>query len=87
MYLFWYGIVRLVDVISKLQLQKASVSRHMASVLEPILEKGIVDHSIIHRALVEYLSIADQVVSDILLFLVPRMSNRLSIAGCSVIIF
>lgn len=51
---------RLIDVISKLQLQKASVIRHMTSVLEPILEKGIVDHSIIHRALMEYLTIADE---------------------------
>ncbi|XP_055818365.1 pumilio homolog 24 [Solanum dulcamara] len=51
---------RLVDVISNLQLQKGSVIRHMSSVLQPILEKGILDHSIIHRALVEYLTIADQ---------------------------
>lgn len=51
---------RLVDVISNLQLQKGSVIRHMTSVLQPILEKGILDHSIIHRALVEYLTIADQ---------------------------
>ncbi|KAH7573516.1 hypothetical protein ACOSP7_007248 [Xanthoceras sorbifolium] len=51
---------RLVDVISKLSLQKASVSRHMASVIQPILEKGIVDHSIIHRVLMEYFSIADK---------------------------
>uniref|UniRef100_A0A5B7ANJ5 PUM-HD domain-containing protein n=1 Tax=Davidia involucrata TaxID=16924 RepID=A0A5B7ANJ5_DAVIN len=51
---------RLVDIISKLSLQKASVSRHMSSVIQPILEKGIVDHSIIHRALMEYFSIADQ---------------------------
>ncbi|KAL3508131.1 hypothetical protein ACH5RR_033513 [Cinchona calisaya] len=50
----------LIDVISKLQLQKSSVVRHMTSVLQPILEKGILDHSIIHRALMEYLSIADQ---------------------------
>lgn len=52
---------RLVDVISKLGLQKASVLRHMASVIQPILEKGIVDHSIIHRVLMEYFSIADKV--------------------------
>lgn len=52
---------RLVDVISKLGLQKASVLRHMASVIQPILEKGIVDHSIIHRLLMEYFSIADKV--------------------------
>ncbi|CAA2964014.1 pumilio homolog 24 [Olea europaea subsp. europaea] len=51
---------RLVDVISKLQLQKSSVLRHMASVLQPILEKGILDHSIVHRALMEYLSVADE---------------------------
>ncbi|XP_051152665.1 pumilio homolog 24 isoform X2 [Andrographis paniculata] len=51
---------RLEDVITKLQLQKSSVLRHMFSVLQPILEKGILDHSIVHRALMEYLSIADQ---------------------------
>ncbi|XP_022760609.1 pumilio homolog 24 isoform X3 [Durio zibethinus] len=53
---------RLVDVISKLSLQKSSVLRHMSSVIQPILEKGIVDHSMIHRVLIEYLSIADQVL-------------------------
>ncbi|XP_021907004.1 pumilio homolog 24 isoform X2 [Carica papaya] len=51
---------RLVDVISKLGLQKTAVSRHMILVIQPLLEKGIVDHSIIHRLLIEYLSIADQ---------------------------
>ncbi|XP_050216559.1 pumilio homolog 24 [Mercurialis annua] len=51
---------RLLDVISKLKLPKASVSRHMTSVIQPILEKGIVDHTIIHKLLVEYLSIADK---------------------------
>ncbi|KAF7146008.1 hypothetical protein RHSIM_Rhsim04G0228200 [Rhododendron simsii] len=50
---------KLVDVISRLGLQKTSVLRHMSSVIQPILEKGIVDHSIIHKALIEYLSIAD----------------------------
>ena len=57
---------RLVDVISRLGLQKASVLRHMSSVFQPILEKGIVDHSILHKALMEYFSIADQVL-DLLL--------------------
>jgi len=52
---------RLSDVISKLNLQKGSVLRHMASVIQPILEKGIVDHSIIHWVLIEYLSIAGKV--------------------------
>ncbi|OVA18708.1 Pumilio RNA-binding repeat [Macleaya cordata] len=51
---------RLVDLIPKLGLQKASVVRHMNSVIQPILEKGIVDHSIIHSALMEYFSIADK---------------------------
>ncbi|KAK3429606.1 hypothetical protein EUGRSUZ_E01101 [Eucalyptus grandis] len=51
---------RLVDVISKLGLQKSLVIRHMSLVIQPILEKGIVDHSIIHRMLVEYFSIADK---------------------------
>ncbi|XP_024958712.1 pumilio homolog 24 [Cynara cardunculus var. scolymus] len=49
---------RLVDIISKLNLQKAAVMRHMSSVFQPILEKGIVDHSILHTALVEYFTIA-----------------------------
>ncbi|XP_042021261.1 pumilio homolog 24-like [Salvia splendens] len=51
---------RLEDIISKLQLQKSSVARHMTSVLQPILEKGILAHSIVHRALLEYLDIADK---------------------------
>ncbi|XVF38778.1 hypothetical protein REPUB_Repub20aG0131200 [Reevesia pubescens] len=51
---------RLIDIISKLGLQKSSVLRHMSSVIQPILEKGIVDHSMIHRVLIEYLSVADQ---------------------------
>ncbi|XP_048321809.2 pumilio homolog 24 isoform X1 [Ziziphus jujuba] len=51
---------RLADIISKLDLQKGSVLRHMNSVIQPILEKGIVDHSIIHRVLIEFLSIADK---------------------------
>ncbi|KAI5415700.1 pumilio homolog 24 isoform X1 [Lathyrus oleraceus] len=58
---------RLLDVMSKLGLQKGSVSRHMSSVIQPILEKGIVDHSILHRVLLEYFSIADKSsVTDII---------------------
>lgn len=52
---------RLVDIISKLNLQKSAVVRHMSAVFQPILEKGIVDHSILHKALVEYFTIADKV--------------------------
>ncbi|KAF9622711.1 hypothetical protein IFM89_032891 [Coptis chinensis] len=51
---------RLADLIPKLGLSKASVLRHMASVIQPILEKGIVDHSIIHTAILEFLNIADK---------------------------
>ncbi|GER27668.1 pumilio 24 [Striga asiatica] len=51
---------KLEDVISKLQLQKSSVLRHMTSALLPILEKGILDHSIVHKALMEYFTVADQ---------------------------
>lgn len=69
----YYHIIRLLDLIPKLGLQKGSVLRHMTSVVQPILEKGIVDHSIIHRTLVEYLSIADQVLwkSIFMCFFVP----------------
>ncbi|KAK6913729.1 CPL domain [Dillenia turbinata] len=51
---------RLVDIIPKLGLQRASVVRYMSSVIQPILEKDIVDHSILHRALLEFFSIADR---------------------------
>ncbi|VVA24672.1 PREDICTED: pumilio [Prunus dulcis] len=51
---------RLLDIISKLDLQKSSVLRHMTSVIQPILEKGIIDHSIIHRVLIEYFTIAEK---------------------------
>lgn len=61
-YLVFFQLhVRLLDVMSKLGLQKGSVSRHMSKVIQPILEKGIVDHSILHRVLLEYFSIADKV--------------------------
>lgn len=77
--------VRLLDVMSKLGLQKGSVLRHMASVIQPILEKGIVDHSILHRVLLEYFSIADKV----LLSRFPNISSCLllqqQISQCSVI--
>lgn len=55
---------RLVDIISKLGLQKTSVLQHMISVIEPLLDKGIIDYSIVHAALVEYFTIADKVISN-----------------------
>lgn len=54
--------ISIVDLISKLGLQKSSVVQHMTKVIQPLLEKGIVDHSIIHSALIEYFSIADKVI-------------------------
>lgn len=55
---------RIVDIMAKLGLKKSSVMRHMTSALQPILEKGIVDHSITHKALIEYLSIADKLSAE-----------------------
>ncbi|KAL9225155.1 hypothetical protein vseg_001108 [Gypsophila vaccaria] len=55
---------RIIDIISKLGLRKTSVCRHMTSVLQSIWEKGIVDHSIVHKAFIEYLSIADKTSAE-----------------------
>ena len=60
--IYVFCINRLVDIIAKLNLQKSAVVRHMSAVLQPILEKGIVDHSILHKVLVEYFTIADKVL-------------------------
>ncbi|KAH7431322.1 hypothetical protein KP509_08G042900 [Ceratopteris richardii] len=50
---------RLVDLLAQEPPSKRrSVLEYMTSSLQPILEKGILDHSIIHRVLTEYLSIA-----------------------------
>ncbi|CAH2053520.1 unnamed protein product [Thlaspi arvense] len=51
---------RVVDIIAKLGLKKDAVIRHMTAVIQPIIEKGIVDHSITHKLLIEYLTIADK---------------------------
>ncbi|MCO5606418.1 hypothetical protein L7F22_060606 [Adiantum nelumboides] len=72
-YRLFKGIVsntpcRLVDLLAQEPATKRrSVLEHMAGSLQPILEKGIVDHSIVHRALIEYLSIAGKAMAtDIL---------------------
>ncbi|URD72028.1 Pumilio [Musa troglodytarum] len=65
---------RLVDIISKLGLQKSSVLQHMMSVIQPLLEKGIVDHSIIHKALMEFFTIADKSsAADVIQQLLPLL--------------
>lgn len=53
---------RLVDLLAhEPSTKRRSVLEHMTASLQPILEKGIIDHSIIHRALIEYLSITGKV--------------------------
>ncbi|CAL9074439.1 unnamed protein product [Musa textilis] len=65
---------RLVDIISKLGLQKSSVLQHMMSVIQPLLEKGIVDHSIIHKVLMEFFTIADKSsAADVIQQLLPLL--------------
>ncbi|CAL9779999.1 unnamed protein product [Musa acuminata subsp. burmannicoides] len=65
---------RLVDIISKLGLQKSSVLQHIMSVIQPLLEKGIVDHSIIHKALMEFFTIADKSsAADVIQQLLPLL--------------
>jgi pumilio homology domain family member 6 len=60
---------RLLDIIAKLGLQKASVLQHMTQVIQPLLEKGIVEYSIVHHtAILEYLTIADKVISTLYLY-------------------
>jgi pumilio homology domain family member 6 len=51
----------LLDTISKLGLQKSSVLQHMTIVIQAILEKGIVEYSIVHTVILEYFTIADKV--------------------------
>ncbi|KAM0948498.1 putative armadillo-like helical, CPL domain, pumilio domain-containing protein [Dioscorea sansibarensis] len=71
---------RLVDIISKLGLQKTSVLQHMISVIEPLLDKGIIDYSIVHTALVEYFTIADKIsATDVLQQLSPLLVQGSSV--------
>ncbi|ONK61619.1 uncharacterized protein A4U43_C08F31840 [Asparagus officinalis] len=70
---------RLVDIISKLGLQKSSVLQHMTSVIQPILEKGILDYSIIHTCLLEYFTIADKSsATDVIQQLLPLLTQESS---------
>ncbi|KAH0463063.1 hypothetical protein IEQ34_007645 [Dendrobium chrysotoxum] len=67
----------LADLISKLKLQKSSVLQHMTSIIQPLLEKGIVDYSIIHATLVEYFTIADRSsAADVIQQLLPLLSQE-----------
>jgi pumilio family protein 6 len=61
-------LTSLVDLLSgEHPSKKSAVLEHMTLALQPILEKGIVDHSIVHRALLEYMCIANKSsVTDII---------------------
>ncbi|VVA97915.1 unnamed protein product [Arabis nemorensis] len=67
---------RVVDIIAKLQLQKGGVMRRMTSIVQPILEKGIVDHTITHKLLIEYLTIADKPSAE---FVIQHLTGPLLI--------
>lgn len=57
-----FVITRIVDIIFKMGLQKAFVVQQMTSIIQPILEKEIIYHSIMHTLLLEFFSIADKVL-------------------------
>lgn len=67
---------RVVDIIAKLGLQTGSVNRHMTAIIQPILEKGIVDHTITHKLLIEYMTIADKTSAA---FVIQQLSGPLLI--------
>lgn len=58
------GTGRVVDLINAEPTKKNAILQHMTLSLQPILEKGIVDHSIVHRAILEYFSIASPSLMD-----------------------
>ncbi|KAJ1686017.1 hypothetical protein LUZ63_017407 [Rhynchospora breviuscula] len=70
---------RLLDIIAKLGLQKSSVLQHMTQVIQPLLEKGIVDYSIVHTAILEYLTIADKTsATDVIRQLISQIEGSAS---------
>ncbi|CAM6098228.1 unnamed protein product [Calypogeia fissa] len=59
------GKCGLPDLLAKESVSKQnSMLQHMMLSLQPILEKGIIDHSITHRVLVEYLSVCKQTMVE-----------------------
>ncbi|KAF7109875.1 hypothetical protein CFC21_110067 [Triticum aestivum] len=66
----------LLNIISKLGLQKSSVLQHMTTVIQPVLEKGIVEYSIVHTVILEYLTIADKTSAlDVIRQLIPHLTQ------------
>ncbi|KAI3849374.1 hypothetical protein MKW92_017467 [Papaver armeniacum] len=69
---------RLVDIIQNLGLHRDSVQQEMASVIDSILNMGVADHSIIHSALLEYFSIADEIsANDMMEKLAPYLTRMI----------
>nr|CAB3497555.1 unnamed protein product [Digitaria exilis] len=70
----------LLETISKLGLQKSSVLQYMTIVIQKILEKGTVEYSIVHTAILEYFTIADKAsASDVIRQLIPLLTQGASI--------
>ncbi|CAD6207482.1 unnamed protein product [Miscanthus lutarioriparius] len=66
----------LIDTISKLGLQISSVLQYMTIVIHKILEKGTVEYSIVHTAILEYFTIADKTsASDVICQLIPLLTQ------------
>ncbi|XP_078149076.1 pumilio 24 [Carex rostrata] len=67
---------RLLDIIAKLGLKKKLVLEHMNKVIQALLEKGIVDYSIVHTAILEYFTIADKTsATDVILQLISQIEG------------
>ncbi|XBH82445.1 hypothetical protein VPH35_071098 [Triticum aestivum] len=71
---------RLLETISKLGLHKSSVLQYMATVIQPVLEKGIVEYAIVHVVILEYLTIADKTSAlDVIRQLIPHLTQGSSV--------
>ncbi|CAN6308609.1 unnamed protein product [Urochloa humidicola] len=69
-----------LETISKLGLQKSSVLQYMTIEIQKILEKGTVEYSIVHTAILEYFTIADKSsASDVIRQLIPLLTQGASI--------
>ncbi|KAM3279716.1 hypothetical protein ACQJBY_046845 [Aegilops geniculata] len=75
-----------LNIISKLGLQKSSVLQHMTTVIQPVLEKGIVEYSVVHLVILEYLTIADKTSAlDVIRQLIPHLTRGSSVLDEDVI--
>nr|XP_040248602.1 pumilio homolog 24 isoform X4 [Aegilops tauschii subsp. strangulata] len=75
-----------LNIISKHGLQKSSVLQHMTTIIQPVLEKGIVEYSIVHMVISEYLTIADKTSAlDVIRQLIPHLIQGSSVLDEDVI--